>query len=347
MNPSLTFAYPGDIDLPTGGYGYDRKLVAGLRELGWTVTLMPLGDGFPNPTDAALAQAETILTGLPDDKLVMVDSLAFGVMDQWARQDAKRLRIVALVHHPLSLETGLSADARAAFERSEKAALAEVRHVVVTSPATRDLLIEGFGKNADDITVAVPGTDRGPRSAGDGEPPLILSIGSLISRKGHDVLIDALGQLTDLAWTCRIVGSKALDPTTAEALQKRIDDNRLGERISLVGTTADPRAALAQADIFALASRYEGYGMVFAEALAQGVPIVACRAGAIPDVVPQDAGLLVAPDDPAAFADALRSLLGDPKRRRVMAEAAFEAGARLPGWADTARLVSRSLEAIA
>jgi glycosyltransferase involved in cell wall biosynthesis len=98
------------------------------------------------------------------------------------------------------------------------------------------------------------------------------------------------------------------------------------------------------ASIFALATRYEGYGMVLGEAMRHGLPIVSCRVGAVPDTVPSRAGLLVHPSDPDAFARKLRDVLGDATLRNRMASASAQAGKRLPDWSVTADIVAHSLE---
>lgn len=346
MSKTLYFAYPGDLDLKTGGYGYDRKLIAGLQDLGWSVELIALGEGFPFPSDQVKVSAEALLSRLPDNGLVMIDGLAFGVLDDWAKKEAERLRIIALVHHPLALESGLSAAHQDMLHASEQLALSFVRHVVVTSPGTAREVVANFGVNDAELTIALPGTDRAPISSCDGDPAHIVSIGTLIPRKAHHILIDALKLIEDLGWTATIVGSKALDPDTATALDAQVTRLGLENRVSLAGSQDDTRAILAKADVFALASRYEGYGMVFAEALSQGLPIVACRAGAIPDVVPEDAGFLVEVDNVEAFATALRKVLEDKSRHKQMALAARAAGEKLPGWGETAKTVSAMLEGI-
>ncbi|CDZ29851.1 glycosyltransferase family 4 protein [Neorhizobium galegae] len=346
MNRGLVFAYPGELETRTGGYGYDRRAVAALRDLGWNVELISLGDGFPNPSAKQLDAAERMLSRLADGSLVLIDGLAFGVMDVWAGREAKRLKIMALVHHPLALETGLDREQQQATAAREKAALAHTRGIIVTSHATAAELAANYAIPAERITVAIPGMDPAPLAAGGGDPPLILSIGTLTRRKGHDILISALEKLRDLPWTCRIVGSKVLDPDVAAQLERQVAQSGLGHRIELAGQIDDTRSEFAKADIFALASRYEGYGMVFAEALAQGLPIVGCAAGAVPDVVPKSAGFLVPPDDPNAFAGALRRLLEEPETRISMADAAAIAGAGLPSWRDTAVAISGFLETV-
>ncbi|MBP1847117.1 glycosyltransferase involved in cell wall biosynthesis [Rhizobium petrolearium] len=345
MSRDLIFAYPGDIETRTGGYGYDRRVIAALRDIGWNVEPLSLGEGFPNPSATQLEAADRMLCELPENSLVLIDGLAFGVMDECAIRQAKRLKIMALVHHPLALETGLEHRQQTTLASCEKTALAQTRGIIVTSHTTAAELSANYAVPAEKITVAIPGMDPAPLSKARGEPPLILSIGTLTPRKGHDVLIAALEKLSDLSWNCRIVGSRTLDPDTSAALERQIIQSGLGDRIEFAGQIDDPRNEFSRADIFALASRYEGYGMVFAEALAQGLPIVGCAAGAVPDVVPRSAGFLVPPDDPKAFAAALRRLLDEPETRIAMADAAATAGAKLPSWRDTAAIISDVLEA--
>ena len=211
---------------------------------------------------------------------------------------------MALVHHPLAEETGLSAAAADALFRSERRALAMTRGVIATSSTTAKRLIERYDVAPERLAVARPGSDPGIAAAAvaPDEPMRLLSVGTLTPRKGHDLLIEALARLADLPWTCRIIGSPDRAPATAADLRARIARHGLQSRIILAGETADLSSAYDTADIFVLASRHEGYGMVFAEAMQHGLPIIATTAGAIPEAVPSAAGILVPPDDVAALA---------------------------------------------
>lgn len=339
----IFFVYPGDIDTPTGGYRYDKRVMQEWSALNIAVTPIALSATFPDPKVEDIIAAEACFAGLPDGASVLVDGLALGVLDTLAQREQQRLNIVALCHHPLALETGLTATQQARLQQSEQRALAAVKAVVVTSPHTRHVLMTQFAVPSSRITVALPGTDRQPFAHCTGEPPCLLTLASLTPRKGHDVLLQALAELTDLRWRARWVGSPDLDTVWASALVDSAQRLGLSQRITFVGTVAATDAELAQADLFVLPSRFEGYGMVFAEALAAGLPIIAARAGAVPDVVPPDAGMLVPPDDASALAQALRSVLTDSARRRAMQLGAQQAAADLPTWQATAQRIAQVL----
>jgi glycosyltransferase involved in cell wall biosynthesis len=117
----------------------------------------------------------------------------------------------------------------------------------------------------------------------------------------------------------------------------------------VLGAVSRERIAelFAGADLFTLASRFEGYGMAFSEAIAHGLPVIGTTAGAIPETVPAGAGILVAPDDAAALAAALRQAIENPHDRRRMAASARAAAQALPSWQDSAKLFARALEAVA
>jgi glycosyltransferase involved in cell wall biosynthesis len=344
MGGTVFFAIPGDIETPTGGYGYDRRLIAELPKLGWRVEHVVLPDGFPDPTPGTLAATAAVLGDLPDGSLLLVDGLAYGAMPDLVADLAKRARLVALVHHPLVDETGLIPADAERLEESERRALRFAREVICTSRTTAERLISGFAVEPERLTVAVPGTERHPRAQGNANEPIILSLAAVVRRKGHDILIQALSQVTGRPWICRIVGPLNRDPEWAAYLKAQTDRLGLSDRTLFTGPVSSPENELQAADIFALPSRHEGYGMAFAEALAHGLPIVACKAGAVPEVVPPEAGLLVPVDDPDALAAALAALLDDRDRRGRMGEAAWRAGQALPGWEDTARLVAQALE---
>ena len=140
MVKRVVFAVPGSLDTPTGGYAYDRRIMAELRQFGWDVECLDIGEGFPSPNEVTRSAARSLLLKIPNDQPIVVDGLALGVLPDVAAEVASRHPLLALVHHPLALEWGLSAERADALHRSEQAAMAMVREVVVTSPATAKLV---------------------------------------------------------------------------------------------------------------------------------------------------------------------------------------------------------------
>ncbi len=349
MAPALEFVLPGDPETRTGGYGYDRRMIAELRALGWEVRVHLLPDRFPSPTPADLAEAARLFAAFPDDARVLADGLAFGALPEVAALEAGRLRLVALVHHPLAAETGLTPAQQRRLRRGERAALATARAVVVTSAATAAALLP-YGVSPPRIVVVEPGTDPAPRSHGSaarcGGPVQLLCVGTLTPRKGHDLLLRALGALRHHDWRLDCVGSATRDPATAAALAERVATLGLQDRVRWRGELAhaDLDAAWDAADLLVSPSLYEGYGMAVAEALAHGLPVVATNVGAAAGLVGEEAGLVVPVDDLPALERALDRLLGDAATRARLAAGAARARQRLPSWEQSCRALAGALE---
>ena len=344
----LVFAYPGDIETPSGGYEYDRRIIAGLTALGWRVEALSLGPGFPFPgaqrRDAAHAQLE----GLPPDVPVIIDGLALGALPEAGEVLAPRRPLIGLVHHPLALESGLSPEAEKALRASERAALSHARGVIVPSPATAEVLAQDYAIAPERIAIVEPGTDRAPqtpRNRAPDAPVRLLAVGSLVPRKGHAMLLSALSGMSDLAWHLDIAGSPDFDPACANCVRVMAQSPSLAGRITFHGAvdreTLD--ALYDAADLFVLASRYEGYGMVFAEAVAHGLPILATGDGAVSRTVPKEAGMVFDPRDEAGFSQSLRRLIMQAPLRESLAAGAREAAERLRDWPDAARAFATAI----
>jgi glycosyltransferase involved in cell wall biosynthesis len=344
----FAFVVPGDLDTPTGGYRYDRRIIEELRRLGWQVDVLDIGDGFPFPSLAQRASALAALSEVADGCPIVIDGLAFGALPE-AGLLRPRKPLVALVHQPLALESGLDAPQADVFRNSERAALAATAHVVVTSEATADIVIADYGVPPQRVSVVQPGNDPVPQACGSCDRVVrLLSVGSVVPGKGYDLLIAALATLADMPWQLTIAGDRTRNPAAAAQLDADIEACGLGDRIAVLGAVPPERIvelSLAS-DIFVLASRFETYGMALAEAIAHGLPVVSTTAGAIPDTVPAGAGLLVPPDDAPALAQALRRLIGDPAERRRLAGNARAAAARLPTWRDSARRFAGAIERV-
>jgi glycosyltransferase involved in cell wall biosynthesis len=151
-----------------------------------------------------------------------------------------------------------------------------------------------------------------------------------------------------MPWRLTIAGDRTRNLAAAAQLDADIEAHGLGDRVAVLGAVPPERIneLFLASDIFVLASRFEGYGMALAEAIAHGLPVVSTRAGAIPDTVPAGTGLLVPPDDAAVLACALRRLIGDPAERQRLSENARAAAAQLPTWQDSARLFAGAVETV-
>ncbi len=236
MKGDFVFAIPGDIDTPTGGYAYDRRMIAELRALGWRPEVLSLGEGFPKPTALVKAAAHARLCEMPKGRPIVIDGLAFGVLPEAGGGAAR---------NPSADRAGASsAGARKPASRRRTAVQLRQRARGARPPRPgRDrrpalrpaqALVAGLRRCRRTASrSAFPGTDRAPVTARPaGGTVAMLTVGTPVPRKGYDVLMEALAELIDLPWRLTIVGDCSRDPATTARLRSDIEDNPVWPRAS-------------------------------------------------------------------------------------------------------------------
>ncbi len=343
---------PAEIDdpaRPSGGNHYDRRLIDGLRALGWTVREHRIGGLWPGTgTQAGEALAE-VLGGLPAGAIVLFDGLALDAAADALAAHCVRLRLVALLHAPVAscaMPVGMNAQA---LLQPMHTLLQHMRAIIVTSAWSQRCLCRHYGLATAQVAVALPGVDPAALAPVHPGGERLLCVARVSPLKGHDTLLRALGTLHGLTWHLSCIGpvddTRFLDDLHGIARAAEVDD-----RVRFLGPSSGPQLALAyqNADVLLLASRQESYGMVVSEALARGLPVIATAVGGIPEALGAAAagpmpGLLVAPASPAALASAVRRWLTDAHLRGQLRLAARHRRSALRPWSDTAQRVAAVL----
>jgi len=349
---AVHFIVPAGIDdpaRPSGGNAYDRRIARGLAAVGWTVHLHEVHGSWPWPDAQSLGDLAAVVRGIPDGALVLLDGLVASPAPEVLSSEAGRLRLIVVVHMPL----GQGSTDAGARER-EGTVLSAAASVVTTSAWARRVLLELYSLPSERVHVAEPGVDPAELAPGTEDAGALLSVAAVIPGKGHDVLLDALAPLAGLRWHCQCVGSLERDPAFVERLRRRVLDSRMDGRVRFSGpqAEADLARSYAAADVLVLPSRAETYGMVIAEALARGLPVVVAEVGGVPEALGYGVdgarpGLLVPPGDPAALRDALRTWLEDARLRRRLRVAARQRRASLVDWSTTTSAVAEVLQGAA
>ena len=207
-------------------------------------------------------------------------------------------------------------EAKTLFKRTE---LSSANAVISLSPSSADFLVERYGLERDRTEVIMNGIAPSPtpaRHLEHRETVRVVSVGSVIQQKGHDLLL-AAARLSRGGWQARVIG----DGPLLQTLRSRAAAG--GLPVSFCGWSDDPRGALLDADVACLPSRWESCPYAAVEAMDAGLPLVGTDVDGLRELIePGKTGLLVAPDDPRALAQALDVLAGDVDARRRMGEAA-------------------------
>lgn len=332
------FLIPGDPATPTGGFLYDRHAIQGLWDAGLLAGTLQIDGPFPAGDAATLAAAEAALDALRTGDRLIVDGLAYTGLFPVLARHAHRLRLMALVHHPLGDETGLSDQERTRWLADEVHALSLSRHIVVTSRTTRTRL-GALGIDTARVAAVVPGVEPAPdlsfRTTRVPGPLRLLCVATLIPRKAQHLLLEALAPLAGRDWRLELVGD-ARDPDYAGRLRETINTMGLSARVLLAGAVSDETLEdhWRRADAFVFPSLHEGWGIAPVEAVRWGLPVITSDAGALPESVPPEARVLVPSGEVGALRSALERLLDDADHRAALAAGARSAAATLRSWAD-------------
>lgn len=245
---------------------------------------------------------------------------------------ARRLGVPVALHLHGSGYDGYFADLPHGLRERVRRGFLRADRVVALSDYWARFLVEDMGVPRERLCVIPNGVPTLPpvvRSAPAGSPVRILFLGLLGSRKGSDVLIDALAALPAglPEWRATLAGNGDVKGMAAQAAR-----HGLASRIDTPGwiDSAGARALLAQADLFVLPSRAENQPVAILEAMMAGVPVVGSDVGAIPmQVADGETGIIVPAGEVAPLAAALARLLGDAALRAAMGAAGRERALRL------------------
>ena len=337
-SPKVAFVTVGDTGRKTGGYIYNARVISGLRHRGFEVEEIVACGASPDEQLAAAPRLGSTFDPSEFDAIV-VDALARIAVaphiDSWRVSRP----VVALIHELPSVAGGESGPETVARERDYEESLLRADRLVAVSEHGRALL-ESRGAPPARIHVVPPGFDRvsvddGSHTGGDG-PVRALCVAQWIPRKGILTLVEAWAHRERPGAVLELVGETDADPAYEDRVRATLA-TASDPSIIVSGPVDDVRlgTAYVSASLFVLPSRYEGYGMAYAEALAHGLPVIACDVGPVPEVVGEKAALLVPPGDVEALSGALDLLLKDTGLRDRMSAAARRRARRLPCWEDT------------
>jgi glycosyltransferase involved in cell wall biosynthesis len=327
---------------------YNRRVISGLRKRGFEIEEVVAGGASPDEQRKAAPRFGSTFDPSRFDAIV-VDALAriavFRHLDLWLASRP----VVALVHELPSV-AGSQHETLPCERDYEETLLRTDRFVAVSDYGRKVLLRRGVSPGR--IHVVPPGFDGVPEDVGphvqSGARVRALCVAQWIERKGIVTLVEAWTLRERKGAVLELIGETDADPDYAVLVRAAIEAAPRGS-IVVSGCVEDVSlgASYAAADLFVLPSRYEGYGIVFAEALARGLPIIACEVGPVPELVGREAAVLVRPDDREALSAALDLLLGDPKLRVRMSAAARRRTSSLPRWEDTVTGFEQVLKAAA
>ncbi len=359
----------GSLETLSGGYLYDQMLVKALERRGDVVTVLSLPwRDYPNHLMDNFSPAlYRQLAGLQVD-ILLQDELnhpSLFWLNQRLSRNAVKVRqtsplikpVISIVHHLRCSE------ARPVWQNSlyrwvERRYLESVNGFIFNSRTTQKV-VEGLIGSGKPSLVAFPGGDRLQPGLTEEEitirahqsgPLRILFLGSVIPRKGLHILLASLALIPKELWRLTIAGRLDVDRAYVEQIRRILANSCLRDCVEITGSIGDMelKHLLLSSQILAVPSSYEGFGIVFLEGMGFGLPVIATKAGAAPEMITHEQdGFLVEPGDVQALANHLQTVALDRNRLLALSLAAQKRYQDYPTWEQMMDRVRQYLAAMA
>ena len=341
----------GSLDTLSGGYLYDRKLVEYLRDQGDTVEIisLPWRNYIAHLTDNFHFRLPPDLDLLIQDELNHPSLLT-------ANARPRTYPVISLVHH-LRCSEQRPAWSNWFYRIIEKRHLESVDGFIFNSKTTKNV-VNGLMENGKPNVVAYPPTDRFGTGmtekevvarAKDPGPLRILFLGNVIQRKGLHSILEAI-RIQTSDFRLDVVGGMTAEPGYARAMQEKVSVLGLRPSVYFCGPLDNEEliAKLKSAHVLAVPSSYEGFGIVYLEGMAFGLPAIGTTAGAASEIINDgETGFLIPPEDAKALAERLSMLANDRDLMASMSIKALERYRQQPTWDETAGNIREFLHAVA
>lgn len=334
----------GSLDTVSGGYLYDRKLVAHLREQGDTVEIIsiPWRNYAAHLTDNFSPALYRRLKAFRGDLLIQDELNHPSLFLLNRRLRNTQYAITSIVHHLRASEQH-PAGIMPLYRAVERAYLRTPTGFVFNSRTTERAVAALMGQDAARRVVAVPAGDRFPIRLGEADirqrgfqpgPLRLLFVGNVIPRKGLHTVLAALARV-DFPWTLQVVGDLRVASDYGRGVQAEVVRRGWAARVKFWGTVPDDELmrVAAASQVLVMPSSYEGYGIAYLEGMGFGLPAIGSTAGAAGEIITDGMdGFLVAPEDAEKLAERLRGLHEKRAQLVEMSLAARRRHAAHPTW---------------